>query len=203
MMHNVKNFVRYRSKIDLSCMATSGQGFIATGSETGQIRLYDQINKRAKTLLPGLGQHIKYMETTEDGKWILCTCQDYIMVIPTTMENSEYTGFERRMGKQKPRPYVLRLKNQDIVKYNLTKAHFNTGENTEEEQEQWIVTSTDPFIIKWNFRHLKKNGVVNDYQIRQGKSNIVHNVFRHNFDNDVLVSETDSVYIQHSHKTSN
>jgi len=192
----------YKTNVQLSCMSTTNQGFIVTGSKTGAIRLHDQINKRAKTLLPGLGQHIKYIETTQDGKWILCTCKDYIMVISTTVEDSEYSGFERSMGKHKPRPYILRLKNKDIIKYNLrevefTKAHFDIGLNSE---EHWIVTSTGPFIIKWNFRHLKKNGVVNDYQIRKAKHNIVQNIFRYNCENDLLVSETDSVYVQHSHK---
>jgi len=100
----------YKTNVQLSCMSTTNQGFIVTGSKTGAIRLHDQINKRAKTLLPGLGQHIKYIETTQDGKWILCTCKDYIMVISTTVEDSEYSGFERSMGKHKPRPYILRLK---------------------------------------------------------------------------------------------
>jgi len=193
----------YQTSVSLSCMATTGQGFIVTGSKTGQIRLHDQINKRAKTLLLGLGNHIKYIETTEDGKWVLCTCKDHIIVIPTTIENNQNFGFEGHgMGKLKPRMYILRLKNQDIIKYNLrninfTKAHFDIGKNID---EHWIVTSTGSFIIKWNFRHLKQTGIVNDYQIRQANHHIVHNEFRYNFDNDLLVSEIDSVYVQHSHK---
>jgi len=134
-----------------------------------------------KTLLPGLGQHIKYIETTQDGKWILCTCKDYIMVISTTVEDSEYSGFERSMGKHKPRPYILRLKNKDIIKYNLrevefTKAHFDIGLNSE---EHWIVTSTGPFIIKWNFRHLKKKMELSMI-IKYEKQNII--LFRIYFD---------------------
>ncbi len=38
----------------LECMATTGAGYLAVASAQGDIRLYDQIGKQAKTHLPGL-----------------------------------------------------------------------------------------------------------------------------------------------------
>ena len=40
---------------DLSCVATNYQGQMAVGSKKGEIRLFSDASKRAKTKLPGLG----------------------------------------------------------------------------------------------------------------------------------------------------
>mmetsp|Transcript_5382 Transcript_5382/g.9006 ORF Transcript_5382/g.9006 Transcript_5382/m.9006 type:complete len:652 (-) Transcript_5382:187-2142(-) len=191
----------YKSIHNLSAMATSGNGFIATAANDGKIRLHDTIEKRAKTCLPGLGNGVKYIEISDDGLWILATCNDYIMVIPTQVPGTERTGFEGRgMGKLKPHPFVLRLKVSDIQKYKLRKveftpAHFDQGKGI---NEHWIISSTGPYIIKWNFNKLKKCGIINSYSIRKAHSKVVHNEFRFNHDDDLLVSETNSVYAQHS-----
>eukprot|EP00483_Globobulimina_turgida_P008571 UN08589 len=129
---------QYKSIHNLNVIATSGQGFIATGSRDGKIRMHNVIEKRAKTCLPGLGNAIKSIEISDDGQWILATCVDYIMVIPTQVPGTERTGFEGRgMGKSKPSPYVLRLKYSDIQKYklrkvNFTAARFDQGKNISE-----------------------------------------------------------------------
>lgn len=186
-------------------ITTTGQGFIATGSDNGQIRLYDCVDKRAKTLLPGLGSAVKHIETTNDGKWLLCTCDNYIMVIATVVAGTERLGFTGRgMGKAKPRPYILKLKPSDIAKFkisriNFTPAHFDTS-NESTFEEHWIVTSTGPFIIKWNFNKLKRCGICNSYSIRRAKTKVMHNQFRFKYGDDLLVSETDNVYAQHSSK---
>ena len=41
-----------------------------------------------------------------DGKWIVATTQTYLLLIPTMCENGK-TGFEHRMGKEKPNPKKL------------------------------------------------------------------------------------------------
>jgi len=196
---------QYASKVHFNKLGTSNQGYIATGSTDGVIRMYDTLGKKAKTLLPGLGSSIEHVEVSGDGKWLLCTCKDYLMVVPTVVPGTERTGFQGRgMGKQKPRPYVLRLKPSDIAKYKLshvhfTPAHFDSGDDSIFE-ENWIVSSTGPFIVKWNFRKLKKSGIVNSYSIRRTKTEVVHNTFRHNHADDILVSERDKVYAQHCSK---
>lgn len=194
---------KYKSIHNLDVIATAGNGFIATGAKDGRIRMHDVIEKRAKTCLPGLGNAINAMEISDDGQWILATCTDYILVIPTAVPGTERTGFEGRgMGKLKPSPYVLRIKYADMQKYklkniNFTPAHFDQGKNI---KEHWIISSTGPFIIKWNFNKLKKAGIINSYSIRRAKSKVVHNEFRFNHNDDLLVTETNSVYAQHSTK---
>ena len=193
----------YRSIHNLDAMATSGNGWIVTGARDGKIRLHDCVEKKAKTCLPGLGNAIKAIEVSQDGRWILATCSEYIMVIPTSVPSTERTGFEGRgMGKLKPHPYILRLKPKDIQKYGLrkvdfTKAQFDQGRNVD---EHWIISSTGQYIVKWNFSKLKKAGIVNSYSIRAANSKVVHNEFRFDRRDDLLVSEQNSVYTQHCGK---
>merc|ERR1719445_137929 len=150
-------------------------------TKDGKIRLHDCVEKRAKTCLPGLGNAVKAIQVSGDGRWILATCSDYICVIPTSVPSTDRTGFEGRgMGKLKPHPYILRLKPADIQKYKLrkvefTKAQFDQGDNID---EHWIITSTGPYIIRWNFSKLKKAGIVNSYSIRKTGSKVIHNEFR-------------------------
>eukprot|EP00479_Gromia_sphaerica_P005101 TRINITY_DN1610_c0_g1_i1.p1 TRINITY_DN1610_c0_g1~~TRINITY_DN1610_c0_g1_i1.p1 ORF type:complete len:130 (+),score=19.89 TRINITY_DN1610_c0_g1_i1:46-390(+) len=90
----------YKSKPSLQCATTTGSGQIAVGSKKGEIRFYNRLGIRAKTLLPGLGDPIVAMDTTEDGKWVVCTTNTYLLVVPTQMPDSERTGFDVRMGKK-------------------------------------------------------------------------------------------------------
>ena len=46
---------QYVVKNEFSCGATTGKGELAVASSKGDIRLYDKLDKRAKTLLPGFG----------------------------------------------------------------------------------------------------------------------------------------------------
>ena len=64
---------QYASAMGMNSVVSNGEGAVATGSEKGEIRLYNDINKVAKTRLPGLGDPIIGLDTTEDGKWSAST----------------------------------------------------------------------------------------------------------------------------------
>jgi hypothetical protein len=59
---------QYSKKLHFSATCTTGSGDIAVGSLKGEIRLYNKLGKDAKTLLPGLGDPIFGMDSTENGK---------------------------------------------------------------------------------------------------------------------------------------
>jgi hypothetical protein len=59
---------QYSKKLGLSATCTTGKGEIAVGSLKGEIRLYDRLGRDAVTLLPGLGDPIIGMDSTESGK---------------------------------------------------------------------------------------------------------------------------------------
>jgi len=64
-------------------MVSTEEGKFLVGSKKGEIRLYDKLGKKAKTLLPGLGDEINGVDVTHNGHWIVATCSFYLLVIPT------------------------------------------------------------------------------------------------------------------------
>jgi len=177
-------------------IATTGVGQWAIGASDGSIRLYNK-TMRAKTKLPGLGAGIKHIEVTDDGKWVLATTKTYLVLVPTEMPDSFKLGFDARMGKQKPKPFRLRLRPKDMALFGIknvdfTPAKFNMGTDTE---EKWIVTATGNHIIKWNFERVKR-GFLQDYLICARSSNVSSGGFRFNRSAEMLIAETDAVYCQ-------
>jgi hypothetical protein len=157
----------YATKQKFNSMATTGQGYVAVGSAKGEIRMFDKIGINAKTMLPGFGDPIIGIDVTEKGDWVLATCKDYLLLVNSTLKGSETdTGFNKRMGDQKPVPIRLKLRPEHIaymgVEVNFTRARFNTGES----DEKYIVTSTGPYVVTWNFRRVKA-GKLFDYVIKK------------------------------------
>jgi len=88
-------------------------------------------------------------------------------VVPTTTSEGT-SGFARSMGKEKPTPFKLTLKPEDLVKYqikylNFTPAKFNNGDN---EVEDSIVSSVRDLLVTWNFAKVK-HGVLRSYKIKK------------------------------------
>lgn len=194
IVQNKRYAASTRAKLD--CVATTGAGYLAVASENGDIRLYDQIGKNAKTLLPGLGDRILGIDVSEDGKYVLATTAKYLIIINTVVQNQKpQSGFLKSMGKNKPAPRKLVIKPEDIVKYrmgeiNFTPAHFNTGSSLERS----IVTSTGPFIVTWNFRSVKL-GRLDNYKVARYQDNVVADDFAYNNDGRIVVTLPNDVSV--------
>lgn len=94
----------YQSTPGFTCLATNGDGHVVVGSNKGEIRMFNGVTqKRAKTKLPGLGDGITGIDVTQDGKWILATTPNYLLVLLTEIEGDKKnrTGFQVGMGKKK------------------------------------------------------------------------------------------------------
>jgi len=113
----------YKVNPQFSCIGTTLGGGLAIGSADGKIRLYKSLGGNANTLLPGLGDPIISIEVSRDGKWVLATTRTYLLLVPTMCENGK-TGFDFRMGKEKPVPLKLWLSARDCSQYNLREIHF-------------------------------------------------------------------------------
>ena len=141
------------------------------------------------------------MDVSQDGHWVLATCATLLLVIPTAL-SSEKTGFESRMGKNKPAPLRLTLHPSDIAKYNLknysfTPATFNNGDRLNSENS--IVSSLGAYIVTWNFMKVKK-GVLDKYVIKSMAQDIVANQFRFNREQNVIVTLPKNLTIRTRHK---
>ncbi|GLC40409.1 hypothetical protein PLESTM_001059600 [Pleodorina starrii] len=151
----------YSRGTNFTCMATSGDGFVAVGSHDGRVRLYNsRVLTQAKTSIPGLGAPITSIDVTYDGKWVLATTDQYLMLVKTTYVNDkgkDANGFESRMGGRGSRPRLLRLKPEDAIKTQgakFTKGKFTwitDGGHT----ERWVVAGCGRFSVVWNFTKIR------------------------------------------------
>lgn len=143
-------------------------GGLALGSADGKIRLYKSLGGNASTLLPGLGDPIISIEVSRDGNWVLATTRGYLLLVPTMCENGK-TGFDHRMGKEKPIPRKLYLNVRDLTQYKITQPHFKPARFNNFNQageETAIVTSTGDLLVTWNFTKVKR-GQLGKYRIRK------------------------------------
>ena len=144
------------------CMATTGDGSIAVGSDDGKIRLYaDSSMRQAKTSFPGLGSPITHIDVTYDGKWILATTSTCLVLLHTVVKDGKTgeltNGFKTKAGSSIAAPRLLKLKPEDALKANgapLQKGKF-TWVTEQGKQERWIVASCQNYSILFNFRAVK------------------------------------------------
>ncbi|KAF0982400.1 hypothetical protein FDP41_011330 [Naegleria fowleri] len=214
------NAITSKSNPQFSCFATTRDGRLVVGSSKGEIRLYSGIPnlektgkkgthpKTAKTLLPGFGDPIIGIDVTANGEWVVATCKSYLMVIKTTMPDSDTTGFTERMGKKKPIPRIIQLLPEDVKtvggKVAFKPAKFNTGC----DGELWIVTSTGPYLITWNFKRITQNCLF-DYTMKKiyNNENVVMSEFKNVKINEegrhapIIVTTPNDVLLEKKKKT--
>lgn len=113
----------YKTKgIALQGVTSTGAGHIAIGSKTGDIRLLNDVSKRAKSLFPGIGHAITHLDTTEDGRFVLATTKTYLLLVDTTAPDGEYkSGYEKSMSK-KPKVVTALSIRTNFVLLECTKA---------------------------------------------------------------------------------
>lgn len=184
---------QYVVKNEFTRGATTGKGELALASAKGEIRLFDKLDKRAKTLLPGFGDPITGIDVTESGRLIVATCKNYLLLINTEIAESKgLQGFTKSMGATKPAPVRLQLKPEHIAHMvnavSFTPARFSTGSS----EERSIITSTGQYVITWNLRRVKQ-GKLFDYQIKKYEDTVVADNFRFGQDRNIVVTLPDHV----------
>ncbi|KAF9226528.1 VID27-domain-containing protein [Gyrodon lividus] len=190
-------YKQYVSKNKFSGVATTATGKLAVASQKGDIRLFDCIGKNAKTALPPLGDPIVGIDVTANGRWIVATTKNYLLLIDTLIGEGRYTGslgFDRSFpadAKPMPRRLTLRAEhvaymNHDI---NFSPARFNQGEGQEENA---IVTSTGKYVIAWDFKKVKK-GQLDKYEIKKYEDNVVQDNFKFGDDKEIIVALENNV----------
>ncbi|XP_042483549.1 protein CYPRO4-like [Macadamia integrifolia] len=156
------------------CFASTGDGSIAVGSEDGKIRLYSTSTMRqAKTAFPGLGSPITHVDVTFDGKWILGTTDNYLILICTLFTDKDgrtKTGFTSRMGNKIAAPRLLKLTPLDSHLAGSDN-RFHGGQfswvTENGKQERHLVATVGKFSVIWNFQQVK-NSAHECYQSQEG-----------------------------------
>ncbi|KAI9284279.1 cytoplasm protein [Umbelopsis sp. AD052] len=183
-------FKQYVSKNDFSVVSTTEKGYVAVASNKGDIRLFNEIGKNAKSVLPALGDPIYGLDLTANGRFIIATCKTYLLFID--VENK--TDAKRRLGYEhyfpkddKPIPRRLQLKPEHVAymqePINFTAARFNSGPN----EETTIVASTGPYVVSWTLKKIRL-GKIYDYTIKKYDDVVVSDNFVYGNDNNIVVA---------------
>lgn len=175
----------YKTKNGFNCGVATGRGHVAVASRNGDLRLYDKIDKRAKSLLPGFGDEIRYIDVTSNGKHVICTYKNYLML--TTVPGD----YKQAVGKEKPVPKKLQLKPEHMAYINeevdFTPAKFST-----DRAEDSIITSTGSYVVKWNLRDVL-SGKLYSYQLAKCSDLVVADNFEFGENDNVIVTMPDDV----------
>jgi VID27 C-terminal WD40-like domain len=110
---------QYTTKNKFSSIVTTEAGKIAIGSEKGDIRLFDKLGKIAKTTLPALGDPIRGIDATKDGRYLVATTKTYLLLIDTQIgigPNTGKSGFDKSFpADSKPIPRRLQLRPEHVA----------------------------------------------------------------------------------------
>lgn len=116
----------YSRGTNFTCMATSGDGYVAVGSSDGRVRLYGSRKgmenyefKQAVTSVPGLGMPITSIDVSFDSRYIVATTDKFLMIIQTFFKDAkggDTNGFVSKMGSRVPPPRLLKLTPEDRVR---------------------------------------------------------------------------------------
>ncbi|KAG2174822.1 hypothetical protein INT43_005884 [Umbelopsis isabellina] len=183
-------FQQYMSKNDFSVVATTQSGYVAVASNKGDIRLFNQVGKNAKSVIPALGDPIYGLDLSATGRFIIATCKTYLLFIDVEIKSDPQKRlvYEQPFGKNgKPVPRRLQLKPEHVAYMNepisFTAARFNTGPN----EETTIVTSTGPYVVSWNMKKIR-SGKIYDYTIKKFDETVVSDNFVYGNDSNIVVA---------------
>lgn len=170
----------YKTKNEFSCGIATEKGDVAVASRKGDLRLYNKIDKRAKSLLPGFGDEIIGIDTSKSGSTIVCTCKTYILVF------SVHSDFSKNV-KDKSAPRRLQLKPQHLSyikdEISFTPAKFD-------QNDKYIISSTGRFVVKWKVEDIL-NGNIYSYSLKALNEKIVDENFVVNGDDIVVALQND------------
>ncbi|ODV85758.1 hypothetical protein CANARDRAFT_27850 [[Candida] arabinofermentans NRRL YB-2248] len=193
----------YKTKVDFTHLATTEDGYTVVANSKGELKLYNKINMNAKTALPGLGDKVIGLETSGDGRYVLATCQDYLLLIDTKIRDGKYqgsSGFERSFSKDsKPLPKKLKLQPQHyaLIKKtakdaSFTKATFNISLNSRSKRPVTITTTVGPYVIVWSLAKVLKNER-DTYTITKYHENVLESAFTATSSKKVILASADDV----------
>jgi len=187
---------QYQSNRLFKSAATTSSGDVVVGAADGGIYLYNNVGKVAKTYFPGIGDGITNVDVTADGNYVLATTLSYLLVIRTSVPGQAKSGFHQSIAASAEAPMKLQLDPSDIARLGISKvrftaAHFNIGP----DQEEYISTSTGPFIVTWNFKKIQQ-GQRFQYKIKRCDSDVVADNFLFGHKDKMVVALPDNIFVQ-------
>lgn len=186
---------RYKSKVAFGKLATGPNQNLVVGSSTGDIRIFNKVGTNAKNVIPSLlGDPILDLDVSKYGDFVLATCQNYILLLPTFQNGA--SAFDKMfLKKEKPVPRVLRVDPKTLVRMGLGKITFKTGKFDVKEGlgESLIVGTAANCIVVWVLEDVLRNDCVSR-RVKRVKEGIVVSKFKRNQDSIIAALKNDLVW---------
>lgn len=147
----------YGSNPHFTTVAVREDASYAVGSANGDIRLYDKrFPGSAASKYAAFGDPVLYLESTKDGKWLLATFADYILLVPTlTNEGHDlYSPGSWINDRPEPRRLTVKPEHRKFDKtesFKLANAKFD---ESKAQHEKFIVSGFGEYIIVWSLNNV-------------------------------------------------
>jgi len=198
--NNIAEFKQYSTKNNANLIMSNYNGQFATGSTKGELRLYDRIGVKAKNLFSFYGDPIRFIDISSDDKYILLTCDKYLLLVNAGENEGEKNAFLKTVKtEERKTPLRLQIKTTDIAKYGLSEANYTRAKfNVNRNGENNIITSLGEYVIIWNYNDIRK-GKISNYKIRKVNDLVIDNYFKSGQDKIIIAMPT-KVRIQRQKK---
>lgn len=88
---NDLDYKKYSSMPEFSTVASSRSKYVAVGSKKGVIRIFSELNKVAAITLPPIGEPILGLDVTLDGRYLIATCSNFLILVHTLLNDQAIT----------------------------------------------------------------------------------------------------------------
>ena len=199
--NNIVDIKNYSNKNYSNKIMSTNNGEFMTGSIKGELRLYDKIGGKARNVFSFYGDPIKHIDISSDDKFILITCDKYLLLVNIMNKDGKKSGFYNNIkNNNRATPIRLQIKNNDIIEYGLANANYTAGKfNMNKNGENNIITSLGEYIIIWNFNDIKKGKFLN-YKIKRVNDLIIENTFKVGKGDKIIITLPNKVRIQNQKK---
>ena len=188
---NIIQEKKYEMNYHMNCISTGINNELAIATEKGEIRLYNKIGK-ALNLYSLNGNKIKNIDISNNGNFIVCTC-DFQLIVFNTIGKNKLNSFYKRVSYENRNPVIyLKLRDSDIKKYNLNGIKYNNGKfNINNENENDIICSIGKLVVIWSFNY----GKYDKYQIFKMNENIISSEYKYG-KNQIVITMPKNISIK-------
>ena len=188
---NIIEEKKYEMNYHMNSISSGINNEFAISTEKGEIRLYNKIGK-ALNLYSLNGDYIKNIDISNNGNFIVCTC-DFQLIVFNTIGKNKLNSFYKRVSYENRNPVIyLKLRDSDIKKYNLNGIKYNNGKfNINNENENDIICSIGKLVVIWSFNY----GKYDKYQIFKMNENIISSEYKYG-KNQIVITMPKNISIK-------
>ena len=199
--NSIASIKPYATKNNANKIMSNNDGQFVTGSTKGELRLYDEVGKKAKNLFSFYGDPIRFIDISSDDQYILLTCDKYLLLVNVNDSEGDKNAFIKTIKTiERKTPLRLQIKTTDVARYGLAEANYTAAKfNVNKNGENNIITSLGEYIIIWNYNDIRKGKIAN-YKIKKVSDLVIDNYFKVGRGNKIIIAMPTKMRIQNQKK---